>query len=43
MDMDKFKRDYKFKSAESDNDGRRNKLIIIFGIIIVIALAYFLK
>lgn len=43
MDMDKFKRDYKFKSGESDNDGRRNRLIIIIGIIVILLLAYFLK
>lgn len=43
MDMDKFKRDYKFKSDESYDDGRRNRWIIIIGIIVMIALAYFLK
>ncbi|WP_262713626.1 hypothetical protein [Sphingobacterium phlebotomi] len=43
MDINKFKRDYKFKSAESDNDGKRNLIIIIVGIIVVIALAYFLR
>lgn len=43
MDMNKFKRDYKFKSAESDRDGRRNRVIIIVGIIVIILLAYFLR
>jgi len=43
MDMNRFKRDYKFKSTESDNDGKRNLIIIIVGIVIVIALAYFLR
>lgn len=43
MDMNKYKRDYKFKSEESYNDGRRNKLIIIIGIAAIIVLAYLLK
>lgn len=43
MDMNKYKRDYKFKSEESYNDGRRNKRIIIIGIIVMIVLAYLLK
>ena len=38
MDMDKFKRDYKFKSSE---DGGFNKWIIIIGGVIVAVLAYF--
>lgn len=42
MNMDKYKRNYKFKSAESDTDGRRNRIIIIVGVVLVAALAYFL-
>ena len=42
MDINKFKRDYKFKSIESDNDSKRNMIIIVVGVIVVIALAYFL-
>ena len=43
MDMNKFKRDYKFKSHEAYDDGRRNKIIIIVSIVLVILLAYFLR
>lgn len=43
MDMNKFKRDYKFKSYESHTDGRRNKLLIIVGIVAIIVLTYVLK
>lgn len=42
MDLDKFKRDYKYKSEEADN-GSINKWIIIIGGAIVILLAYLLK
>ena len=38
--MDKYKRDYKFKSEE-DTAGGLNKWIIIIGGIVVAALAYF--
>ncbi len=43
MDMNKFKRDYRFKSGESYNDGRRNKILIISCIVIIIALYYITK
>lgn len=43
MDMNKFKRDYKFKSGESETDSKRNTIIIIVGIIVIIALAVFLR
>lgn len=43
MDMNKFKRDYKFKSYESYTDGRRNKWLIIGCIVFIVLLTYFLK
>lgn len=42
MDVNKYKRDYKYKSAEGANEGV-NKWIIIIGGIAVALLAYFLK
>lgn len=43
MDMNKFKRDYKFKSNEAYDDGRRNKILIIVSIVVIVLLAYFLR
>lgn len=43
MDMNKFKRDYKFKSEQSYNDSRRNKTLIISCIVIIIVLYYLSK
>lgn len=40
MDMDKYKRDYRYKSSEGD---KNYKWIIIIGGIIVVLLAYFFK
>ena len=41
MDIDKFKRDYKYKSDEGANGGAINKWLIIIGGALVILLAYF--
>jgi len=43
MDMNKFKRDYKFRSRESHTDGRRNRTLIIACIVVMIALLYLSK
>ncbi|MGJ1203215.1 hypothetical protein [Sphingobacterium lactis] len=40
MDLDKFKRDYKYKSQEGAHSGDVNKWIIIIGGALVILLAY---
>ncbi len=40
MDMDKYKRDYKYRSSEGD---KSYKWIIIIGAIVVALLAYFTK
>ena len=40
MDMDKYKRDYKYKSSEGD---KNFKWIIILGAAVIALLAYFLK
>ncbi len=43
MDLDKFKRDYKYKSQEGAHGGDINKWIIIIGGAVVVALAYFFR
>ncbi|SMG48755.1 hypothetical protein SAMN05660862_3585 [Sphingobacterium psychroaquaticum] len=43
MDLNNFKRDYKFKSEESYSDGRRNKTLIVSCIVIIIVLYYVFK
>lgn len=43
MDMDKYKRDYKFKSEEGANGGGNFKWLIIICGLVIVALAYFLK
>jgi len=43
MDLDKFKRDYKYKSQEGAHGADYNKWIIIIGGGIVILLAYLMK
>ncbi|HLS94606.1 hypothetical protein BC792_103128 [Sphingobacterium allocomposti] len=43
MDMNKFKRDYRFKSEEAYNDSRRNKILIIACIVIIIVLSVLIK
>ncbi len=40
MDLNNLKRDYKFKSHQSYNDGRRNKTLIITCIVLIIGLYY---
>ncbi|WP_281346836.1 hypothetical protein [Sphingobacterium humi] len=40
MDLDKFKREYKYKSQEGAHGGDYNKWIIIIGGALVILLAY---
>ena len=40
MDLDKFKRDYKYKSQEGAHGTDMNKWIIIIGGALVILLAY---
>ncbi|SFS80969.1 hypothetical protein SAMN05660206_105109 [Sphingobacterium wenxiniae] len=43
MDMNKFKRDYRFKSEQSYTEGRRNKTLIVICIVVMIVLMYLLK
>lgn len=40
MNLNEFKRDYKFKSQQSQVDGRRNKTLIIACIVIIIVAYY---
>ncbi len=40
MDINKFKREYKFKSEQSYNDSRRNKFLIVACIVVMILLYY---
>ncbi len=42
MNMDKYKRDYRFKSDEGADSGKGLKWLIIAGGLIVVALAYFI-
>ncbi len=41
MDLDKYKRDYKYRSQEGAHGGGVNKWIIIIGGALVALLAYF--
>ncbi|MFD2597474.1 hypothetical protein ACFSQ3_00810 [Sphingobacterium corticis] len=41
MDLDKYKRDFKYRSQEGAHGGGVNKWIIIIGGILVALLAYF--
>jgi len=43
MELNKLKRDYKFKSRESHADGRRNRTLIIGCIAIMLVLLYLSK
>lgn len=43
MDMDKYKRNYKFRSEEGAEGGRNLKWLIIICGLIIAALAYFLR
>jgi len=43
MELNKLKRDYKFKSQESHTDGRRNRTLIIACIVVMIVLLYLSK
>ncbi|WP_262896196.1 hypothetical protein [Sphingobacterium faecale] len=40
--MDRYKRDYKFRSDEGADSGKDLKWLIIGGALVVIALAYFI-
>ena len=40
MNLNDFKRDYKFRSQQSQIDGRRNKTLIIACIVIIIVAYY---
>ncbi|WP_262506431.1 hypothetical protein [Sphingobacterium paucimobilis] len=42
MDMNKYKRDYKFRSDEGTDSGKSMKWLIIIGGLVVVALAYFI-
>ncbi len=43
MDMNKYKRDYKYKSTEGEEGGKNLKWLIIIAAIIVALLAYIFK
>jgi len=40
MNLNEFKRDYKFRSMQSHIDGRRNKTLIITCIVVIIVAYY---
>lgn len=43
MDINKYKRDYKFKSQVGEQDGPRTKLLIGIGIVMVVIFYFFFK